>query len=235
MKKALIPLTLRTFATVALASALSLPAFAAPAAAMAKPPAAGCANKVFVKPGQNIKSGHSYLFMMVFKAGTGGKYFGNADYATTGCIGVVPGSTATAKAGAKTGAKAGAKLTAGEEVYPADVCPSDCTEPVDEGSGGGALARTAAAKPLDKGTDPLGTYNWGVLSALETPIGTPVADNTFEVWQVKVKDACTAKALYAHYSQAGQFLATARAAGDFMGQMLMGFRVKANGQTEACK
>lgn len=230
MKKALIPLNLRTFAAFALAGIVGL---AAPASAMAKPPASGCADKVFVKPGQNIKSGHSYLFMMVFKTGTGGKYFGNADYATTGCIGVVPGSTTTAKAAAKAGAKAGAKLTADEEVYPADVCPTDCTEPED--SPPGAALRTAAAKPLDKGTDPLGTYNWGVLSALETPIGTPVADNTFEVWQVKVKDACMAKALYAHYSQAGQFLATARAAGDFMGQMLMGFRVKANGQTEACK
>jgi hypothetical protein len=234
MNKALIPLTLRTFAAFALASAFSLPAFAAPApvTAMAKPPASGCADKVFVKPGQNLKSGHSYLFMMVFKAGTGGKYFGNADYATTGCIGVVPDPKAMAKAAKP--AKQGLKDGDGGDVYSADICPTDCVEPVDEPPG--AKKRTiVGVKPLDKGTDPLGTYNWGVLSALETPIGTPVADNTFEVWQVRVKDACMAKELYAYYSQSGQFLATARAAGDFMGQMLMGFRVKANGQTEACK
>ncbi len=194
---------------------------------MDKPPAPGCADKTFVKPGQNIKSGHSYLFMMVFKTGTGGKYFGNADYATTGCLGVLPDT--------KTPAKPGAKLKdGGGDVYPADICPTDCTEP--DGDPPGAKQRKhVGAKPLDKGTDPLGTYNWGVLSALETPIGTPVADNTFEVWQVKVKDACMAKELYAYYSQPGQMLATARTAGDFMGQMLMGFRVKANGQTEACK
>jgi hypothetical protein len=228
MKKALIPLSLRTIAAFALASAFSLPALAAaPAAAMAKPPASGCADKTFVKPGQNIKSGHSYLFMMVFKTGTGGKYFGNADYATTGCIGVVPDPKAKAKA------KVGVKDGDGGDVYSAEVCPTDCTEP--ETDPPGTKKRAVGVKPLDKGTDPLGTYNWGVLSALETPIGMPVADNTFEVWQVKVKDACMAKELYNYYSQAGQFLATARAAGDFMGQMLMGFRVKANGQTEACK
>lgn len=231
MRKALIPLSLRTFAAFALAGAFSLSAqAAAPTDWTAKPAAPGCADKTFVKPGQNLKSAHTYMLMMVFKTGTGGKYFGNADYATTGCIGVVPDTKTAAKAKAKGSASVGD----GGGVYPADICPADCSEPDDGGGGGLAASKRKVAAKVDKGTDPLGKLNWGVLSALETPIGMPVADNTFEVWQVKVKDACAAKALYTYYSQPGQFLATARAAGDFMGQMLMGYRIKSTGQTEDC-
>ncbi len=226
MKKAKISLGLRALAAFALAGAFSLSAHAAaPKDWTAKPAAPGCADKTFVDPGQNAKSAHTYMFMMVFKTGTGGKYFGNADYATTGCIGVVPGSSTAAKG------KSSAHVGGDGDVYPTDVCPADCTDPPGDGSVGNK--RKVAVK-ADKGTDPLGKLNWGVLSALETQIGMPVADNTFEIWQVRVKDACMAKALYAYYSQPGQFLATARAAGDFMGQMLMGYRIKANGQTEDC-
>lgn len=245
MKKTLIPLGLRSLAAFAIAGALSLPAQAdTPITNLSKPAAPGCVGKTFMDPGQNPNSGHAYLFMMVFKAGTGGKYFGNTNgnpgYATTGCIGVIDGALARkAKPGAKVVGDPG-------DVYPADICPTDCTEP-DDGGGGGMAARAkkgAKAKavagpvPLDRGSDPLGVYNWGVLSALsasEGDINTPVAGNTFEVWQVKVRDACQARDLYNFYSAKGQFLAEALAAGDLMGQMMTGYRVQPGGKTEACK
>lgn len=230
MKTTPLFLRLRALAAFAFAGALTLSAHAAtPIASTSKPPAPGCVGKTFVKPGQNLKSGHSYMLMMVFKAGTGGKYFGNSDINTIGCLGVVSETAKGAKASAKVAA-----VTADEEVYPADICPNNCAEPDDGGNGLTAGKQKAAAKSLDKGTDPLGKYNWGVLSAMETPLNTTVPDNTFEIVQVKVKDACVARKLYVYYSQPGQILATARTAGDFMGQMVIGYRVKTTGQTEPC-
>jgi hypothetical protein len=236
MKIAMIPWTLRAVAAFALAGAACLPAAAAPYGPPASKPAAkGCEGKIWVDPGQNPSSGHSYVLMMVFKKDTGSKYFGGADYSTTGCIGVVKPIEPIAKAGAK----AKTKLSSDEEVYPAEVCPTDCTDPPDDG---GKAARAKGAKgakvgmtALEKGTDPLGKANYGVLSALETANNTPVPDNKFEVWQVRVKDACVARQLFLHYSEKGQFLNAASAAGEFLGQMMVGYRFKEGGATEACK
>lgn len=218
--------TLHAVAAFVVASAMSLPAIAAtPLKSMSKPPAPGCAGKFFVDPGQNSKSGHRYMLMMVFKAGTGGKYFGDADFGTAGCIGDIESTKQDAAAGIR---------TTDEYVLKAEVCPTNCTEPEDNPPLTDAATMTAS-KDIEKGSDPLGNYNFGILSVVAQPMHTPVADNKFEIWQVVVRDACQARDLYDHYAAEGQLLARAKDAGEYLGQMMIGIRTRKNGSTEACK
>jgi hypothetical protein len=229
MKTALTSLSLSTIAAFAFASALSMPAFAATTTAFkAKPPAKGCEGKNFVVQPQNPTTAHRYMLLMVFKKDTGGQYFGGASFSEKGCIGVLGGD--------------GAKLTSDDDVLRTDVCPTDCGDPPDEPPGAKAKAvmpaksakRMMAAEP-GKGTDPLATLNWGVLSATESPSGEPVPGNLFEVWQVVVKDACEARDMVNYYSTGGRILEQATKAGNLLGQMMIGYRNGTRGVSEECK
>ncbi len=211
-------LSIALFASVATLSSSAIAA--TPLKSLSKPPAPGCAGKTFVDPGVNSKAGSRYMFMMVFKAGSGGKYFGDAEHGMAGCLGDIE----TAKEDAAAGLR-----TTNDYVLRAEVCPANCVEPDDGG------ATLTASKSLEAGSDPLGKRQWGVLSVQEQPLHSAVAGNTFEVWQVAVRDACQARELLAHYSADGQLLAKAKDTGEFMGTMLIGFRIKNNGATEACK
>ena len=80
----------------------------------------------------------------------------------------------------------------------------------------------------------MGKDHFGVLSVLDQPWHSRVAENKFEIWQVVVRDACQARDLYNHYAAEGQLLAKADAAGEYLGQMMIAMRTNTSGSTESC-
>jgi hypothetical protein len=209
------------------AGAADTAAAAAPAMS-GKPLAPNCAKGGPMVPVQpNMKVAHQYMMLMVFMKGSGGQYFGNATFDQSGCLGNVAPSAATAKA-------ARAVAPTGTQLY-ADVCPNDCTGLHED------AATTTTGKPgspSNKGSDPLGENAWGVLSAVDPATAGPSAENKFEIWQVAVRDGCQARDLYAYHTGApDRVLAIAKAKGDLLGQILVGYNNPAHskGPSETCQ
>ncbi|MES2295604.1 MAG: hypothetical protein V4582_01570 [Pseudomonadota bacterium] len=215
----------------------------------AKPLAAACKTRGPMREVQaNEKIGHRYLMLMMFAKGTGAQYFGGASYAEEGCLADIDVAV-DAKSGAQT------KSASKQQLYIA-VCPDDCNDlhlapsapaasapnvasaPSVASASADAPAPAGAAalaKSLNDGSDPLGPHAWGILSAADPIKPNGIPDGKIEVWQVAVRDACQAYALYKFHAGAEQVLGRAMAKGDFLGQILVGMPVPgAGGQSQSC-
>ncbi|KQV42604.1 hypothetical protein [Massilia sp. Root335] len=157
-----------------------------------------------VKPTSDSKITHQYMLLLVFKKGTGSKYFGNPKPGQYGCI---PNADGKHDADGKLHVEA-----TGTQLMVA-TCPNDCSYPLGK------------HEAMNDGADPLGLNAWGIASAVDSapPGGGP--DRHIEVWEVPVFNACHARSLYAFSTEKGSGLLThAYAAGDMLGEMLVGYR-----------
>ncbi len=171
-----------------------------------------------VDKASNMSIPHQYMLLMVFKKGTGAQYFGDATEKQNGCIPDVEVTPA--------GPNVKRRLTAPGNQITTENCPNDCVFPRDE------------AAAMEKGSDPLDTNPWGILSATDTTSQGGAKDSKIEIWEIAVTDACHARRLYEYHTAPGKdrILARALQRNHLQGEILVGYRDPShkNGPSTAC-
>lgn len=199
---------LQRLCAVALACAAALPVtYAAPMPVIDEKLSTECtkgSKGPVEKPVSSAKIDHQYMLLLVFKKGTGKKYFGNPSTGQYGCIPDAAGSHDAS--GMLQTSPTGTQLMVA-------TCPNDCSFPFQ------------THELMNDGADPLGTNAWGVASAIASAPLNGGPGRNIEVWEIPVFDACHARVLYKFHTDTREsLLSQAYAAGDMDGEILVGYQ-----------